>query len=366
MYYIIFAVLIGILIGAYTNHLAIKMLFRPYRAWKIGAWQVPFTPGLIPKRKEEISKRLGLIVENYLFTATGMKEFVSKTNLKDKLFIKLMGDIGKYKEKDNKLGDELSAIFKQDWQAGIRNYKDKKISDILKNEEFRSKSLANLLSKETLNNMDDKFGYLSEYVISLIKNYLLTLEGKLKVKLLINQLFNQSGKFSFLAGLFIDIDQINEKTLLYLNKLLEEDGTLKAVNKFMLEWWDKAKEEPLGIHLDKFEDTLKNEIDNFLNKGLDYLNSTSTNELITRFEENKILENVYDIAVDLLIENLDKLFEYLSISEVVEAEVNNFSTEYFEKMILEISGRELKMITYFGGIIGGLIGLLQGILYTFF
>ena len=54
MYYIIFAVLIGILIGAYTNHLAIKMLFRPYRAWKIGSWQVPFTPGLIPKRKEEI------------------------------------------------------------------------------------------------------------------------------------------------------------------------------------------------------------------------------------------------------------------------------------------------------------------------
>ena len=40
--------LIGGVIGYITNDLAIKMLFRPYKAVYIGAWRVPFTPGIVP------------------------------------------------------------------------------------------------------------------------------------------------------------------------------------------------------------------------------------------------------------------------------------------------------------------------------
>ena len=46
---------IGALIGGITNHLAIKMLFRPHEAKYIGSWRVPFTPGLIPKRRDELA-----------------------------------------------------------------------------------------------------------------------------------------------------------------------------------------------------------------------------------------------------------------------------------------------------------------------
>lgn len=44
---------LGAIIGGFTNHLAIKMLFRPHRPIYIGKFQVPFTPGLIPKRRDE-------------------------------------------------------------------------------------------------------------------------------------------------------------------------------------------------------------------------------------------------------------------------------------------------------------------------
>lgn len=41
--------IIGVAIGGVTNHLAIKMLFRPYKAIYIKNWRVPFTPALSRK-----------------------------------------------------------------------------------------------------------------------------------------------------------------------------------------------------------------------------------------------------------------------------------------------------------------------------
>ncbi|MCY1692085.1 DUF445 family protein [Exiguobacterium sp. SL14] len=51
-------IVIGALIGAITNHLAIRMLFRPLEPKYIGKFRVPFTPGLIPKRRDELAKEI--------------------------------------------------------------------------------------------------------------------------------------------------------------------------------------------------------------------------------------------------------------------------------------------------------------------
>ena len=40
--------LIGAGIGYVTNWIAIKMMFRPTKAIKIGKFTLPFTPGIIP------------------------------------------------------------------------------------------------------------------------------------------------------------------------------------------------------------------------------------------------------------------------------------------------------------------------------
>ncbi|WP_254259823.1 DUF445 domain-containing protein [Listeria fleischmannii] len=54
---IVLMALIGGFIGAMTNFIAIRMLFRPFEAKYIGKWRVPFTPGLIPKRRDELAKK---------------------------------------------------------------------------------------------------------------------------------------------------------------------------------------------------------------------------------------------------------------------------------------------------------------------
>lgn len=65
---ILFMVVVGAVIGGFTNLLAIRMLFRPYKPIHIFGKQLPLTPGLIPKRQDELAKQLGKLVVDHLIT----------------------------------------------------------------------------------------------------------------------------------------------------------------------------------------------------------------------------------------------------------------------------------------------------------
>ena len=43
--------LVGAFIGYLTNKIAIKMLFRPLKPWKIMGIRIPMTPGVIPSKR---------------------------------------------------------------------------------------------------------------------------------------------------------------------------------------------------------------------------------------------------------------------------------------------------------------------------
>jgi uncharacterized membrane protein YheB (UPF0754 family) len=59
---------VGAVIGLVTNHLAIKMLFRPYAPVMIGRLRLPFTPGVIPAQRETIAANIAHTFEKQLFS----------------------------------------------------------------------------------------------------------------------------------------------------------------------------------------------------------------------------------------------------------------------------------------------------------
>lgn len=64
--YFIAPPLMGAFIGYITNSIAIRMLFKPYKEWRVLGIRVPFTPGVIPKYRDELAKNIGEMVGNIL------------------------------------------------------------------------------------------------------------------------------------------------------------------------------------------------------------------------------------------------------------------------------------------------------------
>ncbi|WP_416671990.1 DUF445 domain-containing protein [Egbenema bharatensis] len=70
--------LVGGVIGYFTNDLAIKMLFRPYRPLYIGGRKLPFTPGLIPSNQERLAKRISDTIMGSLLTPEELQNLARK------------------------------------------------------------------------------------------------------------------------------------------------------------------------------------------------------------------------------------------------------------------------------------------------
>ena len=77
--------LICAFIGCFTNYIAIKMLFRPYNSKKIFGKNIPFTPGIIPKRKKEVAKSIGNVVSAELIDKSEILSHLRSDSLVNKI-----------------------------------------------------------------------------------------------------------------------------------------------------------------------------------------------------------------------------------------------------------------------------------------
>jgi uncharacterized membrane protein YheB (UPF0754 family) len=70
--------LIGAAIGYFTNDIAIRMLFRPYKAKYIGSWQVPLTPGVIPRNQARLAQRVADSITGSLLTPEAIEQIARR------------------------------------------------------------------------------------------------------------------------------------------------------------------------------------------------------------------------------------------------------------------------------------------------
>lgn len=80
--------------------------------------------------------------------------------------------------------------------------------------------------------------------------------------------------------------------------------------------------------------------------------------------EQDVIDRLPELAGRLLDgagRHLDDVLKQLHLEDIVKEQVDNFPVERLEEMVLSISKREFKMITYLGGLLGGIIGALQAV-----
>nr|WP_174762917.1 DUF445 family protein [Anabaena sp. UHCC 0187] len=70
--------ILGGVIGYYTNDIAIKMLFRPYKAIYILGRKLPFTPGLIPSNQERLGQNIANAIMKSLLTPEEMQNLARR------------------------------------------------------------------------------------------------------------------------------------------------------------------------------------------------------------------------------------------------------------------------------------------------
>jgi uncharacterized membrane protein YheB (UPF0754 family) len=113
--------------------------------------------------------------------------------------------------------------------------------------------------------------------------------------------------------------------------------------------------------LDKSEvkNLVKEKIENTIKEKLPPLIPVS---MVMRFV-NDIIESQGDQFIDEITEKMiSKATSSIKIDEIVEDNINKFELEKIESIILDLAKTELKHIEYLGGVIGFLIGIVQGLI----
>jgi uncharacterized membrane protein YheB (UPF0754 family) len=75
----------GAVIGWVTNYLAVKMLFRPLRERRFCGRRVPFTPGIIPRKRRQLARNIAVMVNRELISADTLQERFSSEELSREL-----------------------------------------------------------------------------------------------------------------------------------------------------------------------------------------------------------------------------------------------------------------------------------------
>ncbi len=92
--------LLGALIGYVTNYIAIRMLFRPLRAWRILGVRVPLTPGIIPAKRDELARKMGDMVGEHLLTADDVGRAFAKDSIQQELRLAVTDKLGRFLDRE--------------------------------------------------------------------------------------------------------------------------------------------------------------------------------------------------------------------------------------------------------------------------
>ncbi|MEK4873906.1 DUF445 family protein [Bacillus sp. FSL W8-0102] len=371
---VLFMVIIGAVIGGITNAIAILMLFHPHRSLYIGKWHIPFTPGLIPKRRKEIAFQLGKMVSDHLVTPQSIQK-----KFQDPQFLQDMTSLVQQEakrlftsEKTIKEWMELAGV--QDPEKRLERYLKKKMEKTIVEvgNSYSSQIIKDVLSPETIRKLEEKLPDVSAYILQHAMNYFSSSEGKQRVKKMLDDFLAERGMMGSMLQMLLGNSSIVDKILPEIMKFLRNPGTneillsiIRAEFEKMLEWkWERILSEWLDENtVEKGTEFIVRQLntETFFQKTLSDLLNSYEEEILKQY-----IPRLVEKAAPFFSNRIQTIVEKLRIADIVREEVESFSLERIEKMVIEIANKELKAITYLGALLGGVIGLLQGFVTLLF
>ncbi|MCQ5302732.1 DUF445 family protein [Bacillus licheniformis] len=366
----IFAVMIavGALIGAVTNHFAIKMLFRPYKAIYIFGKRVPFTPGLIPKRRDELARQMGQMVTGHLLTTEGLKKRLASDAVKsqavqvgERLLARLSQSTATVEEALESIGISNPA---QKADRAVSRLADEKLTAFL--EAYENEPLKKLFPLEAQEKLKEKIPMVSSYILSRAVSYFESDEGKERLGHMIDDFLKERGMLGSMVQMFLGNSSLVDRVQPEIVKFLKNGETAGLLQDLLENEWDKLKEYTFKEADDKWN--LKPLIFDLKEKLLKRFSlqpffEKTIGSSISSFEQDIALRlpQMADRLLEEAGRRLDQALKQLELEQIVKEQVDNFPVERLEEMVLSIFKREFKMITYLGGLLGGIIGAVQAI-----
>ena len=370
----IFMIVIGAAIGAVTNHLAIQMLFRPYKAYYLFGKRVPFTPGLIPRRRDELAKQMGLMVVNHLLTPEGIKKRLVSDAAKtqalragEQLIQKLSLSEVTVKEALEKAGMKRPEKAADAW---ISSWTADKLNELFR--QYGDQSLKELVPIEVQEKLEEKIPMISGYILSRSVRYFESDEGKIRLGNMIDDFLKERGMLGSMVQMFLGNSSLADRVLPELLKFLRNEETNKLLSDLLKNEWGKLREYTFNEADEKWNAkalifSLKRRVLQAFSTAPFFDNTIGT--LTVRYE-SELTQQMLPALLDKLLEgissNLESVLKRLRLEEIVKEQVDQFPVERLEEMVLSISKKEFKMITYLGGLLGGIIGAIQALFVILF
>lgn len=289
---------LGGVIGYITNDLAIKMLFRPHKPKFLFGWQLPFTPGLIPKEKSRIAVSIAGAVSENLMNKEVLAKHLSSDEMIAKITDSIDGFFATQKENKESLREFLAHYLGDDEiDSAIKNLSDTASAQV--SDKLGDTKLANEISEQVVEHIKEKG--LGDLVPAMFAGPIMSLIGDgVKVYLAKN-----------------------------INEMLRDKGPA-MVKDF------------IGVAITDFSAM---PVQSLLN-GKDAQIESFKRSLIFSYKK-------------LIDEHLPQILGKIDISKIISERINEMDTIEMENLILGLMKKELSHIVWIGAALGALIGCLN-------
>lgn len=377
---------IAAVIGYFTNWVAIKMLFRPREEVRILGLRVPFTPGVIPRKRDQIAASIGDAVADNLLTSEAVAERLGSEEVRAKVDVAIYNWIEDIFQREwGSVEDIVPDELTDQWHRAV-DYIESSISDLIVN------FLSRPETREMVNDFLDDFiedlseQRLDEFFDEEVRDSLVDLVETVMVNLTeeddferqvedfwesrLEDMFEQEGSLNDYVApetkefIYEKLEDLLPLALVRLADFLDDPGIRKKIKMYLFDLvdelldrefkedsvWDQLKRgmlETLVISTEK----MKLRIDQAVDEGIPKLTGLLQNEDVRLQIQQSISEYLDDLMekdlseIDVSGERKERISESLSRATVAIArndKIRQFILRFLRTSLERMSERSLE------------------------